>query len=76
MKTLNISSLDFSDVPPKESGKYLYKDTLGVISIITVIFEPACSEFGMWWDSYYSVLEYGGKNVKSLKGSFIKIVNE
>ena len=74
MNVLNLSELPFTKELPQEEGKFLYKNTLGEIEIITVYHYPAKDDYGIYWEAYYGVVDHRGRNVLNYEGEFLKIV--
>lgn len=72
MGTVTISQELFSDEHPNEEGTYLWKNSMGV-ELINVYYYKERHEYGIHWDSYYGIPSMGGRNIRNLLGSFLKI---
>lgn len=73
MKNIIVTPDLFTKEKPKQSGLFLWKNSLGV-ELIKVVYYPSKIEFGMKWDSYYGIPSMRGKNVAKLQGEFLEVI--
>ena len=71
--TIGGALVETTDEVPQEEGKFLYVSDCGAIDVITLYLTDKRFDYGIEWDAYYGVVEYRGRNVKQLTGSFAKI---
>ena len=71
MKISGVEVL-FTPESPQKEGTFLWKNSLGV-EIVRVVLKPSHSKYGMSWDSYYSAVTHGGRNVTQLSGGFAEV---
>jgi len=60
----------FTPTVPSKPGKYLRKDLLGFITLITVIEYPESSEFGIKMPKYLGIIEMNGRNIDGLRKGY------
>ncbi len=60
----------FTPTVPTKPGKYIRKDLLGFISIITVIEYPESSDFGVKIPKYLGIVEMNGRNIDGLRKGY------